>query len=317
MQISITAALSPALKPDILCRFFENGVAYHLCPPGSAASKRPDLSQHLFAGAAGLELESNLGALKYTERGDALRTAGAAALKQVRRSGGEQIAWLARLEPLGMTVRQKTLGFLANPNVAALLMLIGTLGIALELYHPGSLAPGIAGGLCLFLAFLAMRVIPVNLGAVLLLIAGVGLMIAEAYVTAHGLAGLSGAVCVVLGTLFFVDASAPGDWFDPSMLSVSPWVVWPTPLALALLLGFMAWKVARSRRRPLELGAPGLVGALGEALSDIDAAAGEAFVHGEYWQARSAGPIGRGARVRVVGVAGLVLTVVAEPGATG
>jgi membrane-bound serine protease (ClpP class) len=223
----------------------------------------------------------------------------------------------AAIEEQRPSVRQLLLGFLADPNVMAVLMLVGMLGIGIEFYHPGAILPGVAGGFCMFLSFLAMRVIPVNLGAVLLLLAGVGLMIAEAYVTAHGLAGLAGAACVVLGTLFFVDASAPGDWFDPSMLSVSPWVVWPTPLALVLLLGFMAWKVARSRRRPLELGAPGLVGALGEALSDIDPAAGEAFVHGEYWQARSAGPIGRGARVRVVGVEGLVVTVVAEPAATG
>ncbi len=56
---------------------------------------------------------------------------------------------------------------------------------------------------------------------------------------------------------------------------------------------------------------------MGEALSDIDATVGEAFVHGEYWQARSAATIPRGARVRVVAVEGLVVTVVAEPPAKG
>jgi membrane-bound serine protease (ClpP class) len=219
----------------------------------------------------------------------------------------------ARIEPLEPTVRQRTLSFLANPNVAALLMLIGTLGIALELYHPGSLVPGIAGALCLFLAFLAMRVIPVNAGAVLLLVAGVGLLVAEAYVTAHGLAGAAGAVCILVGTLLFIDRSSPDYRFDPAAFTLSPLVVWPTPLALAALLGFVAWKVASSRRGPLQLGPQGLVAERGEALSDIGPAGGEVFVHGEYWRARAEAAIPQGARVRVVAVQGLVVTVVAEP----
>jgi membrane-bound serine protease (ClpP class) len=218
----------------------------------------------------------------------------------------------ARIEPLEMTVRQRTLSFLANPNVAALLMLIGTLGIALELYHPGSLVPGIAGALCLFLAFLAMRVIPVNAGAVLLLLAGVALLVAEAYVTSHGLAGAAGAVCILVGTLLFIDRTSPDYRFDPAAFTLSPLVVWPTPIALASLLGFVAWKVASSRRGPLQLGPQGLVAEAGEALTDVGPQGGEVFIHGEYWRARAEGPIPRGARVRVVAVDGLVVTVVAE-----
>ncbi|HET9597148.1 MAG TPA: nodulation protein NfeD [Anaeromyxobacteraceae bacterium] len=222
----------------------------------------------------------------------------------------------ARLEPLEMTIRQRTLAFLSNPNVAAVLMLIGTLGIALELYHPGSLFPGIAGALCLFLAFLAMRVIPVNIGAVLLLAAGVGLLVVEGYATTHGVAGGAGAICVVVGTLLFIDKSSPDYHFDPAAFTLSPLVVWPTPIALAAVLGFVAWKVGSSRREPLRLGPQGLVGEVGEALSEIGPAGGEVFVHGEYWRAESASPLPRGARVRVSAVSGLVLTVVADADAT-
>ena len=219
----------------------------------------------------------------------------------------------ARLEPLAMTVRQRTLSFLGNPNVVALLMLIGTLGIALELYNPGSLVPGIAGGFCLLLAFLAMRVIPVNAGAVLLLLAGVGLLVAEAFVTTHGVAGVAGAVSILVGTLLFIDRSSPEYRFDPAAFTLSPLVVWPTPLALAGVLGFVAWKVGRSRRARLVLGSQGLVSERGEALTDLGPEGGEVFVHGEYWRARAAEPISRRTPVRVVAVNGLVLTVVAEP----
>jgi len=215
----------------------------------------------------------------------------------------------ATVEPLDMTVRQRTLGFLADPNVVALLFLLGTLGIALEFYHPGSIIPGAAGAIALLLAFLAMRVIPVNTGAVLLLLAGMGLLIAEAYVTTHGIAGIAGAGCMLVGTLLFIDKSAPEYRFDPAAYHLSPAVVWPTPLALAALLGFVAWKIARSRREKLVSGTAGLVGETGEALTDLGPGGGEAFLHGEYWRARSAAPLARGSRVRVVAVDGLVAVV--------
>jgi membrane-bound serine protease (ClpP class) len=221
----------------------------------------------------------------------------------------------AAVEPLEMTVRQRTLAFLSDPNVVALLMLLGTLGIALEFYHPGSIAPGAVGAFCLLLAFLSMRVIPVNVGAVVLLLAGMALLVLEGYTTTHGVAGLAGAVCIAVGTLLFIDKGSPEYRFDPAAFTLSPLVVWPTPLAVSALLGFVAWKVVRSRRERLVAGAQGLVGERGEALSEVGPAGGQVFVHGEYWKARAAGPIPRGARVRVTAVDGLTVTVVAEGGA--
>ncbi len=217
----------------------------------------------------------------------------------------------ASLEPLEMTIRQRTLAFLSDPNIVALLMLIGTLGIALEFYHPGSIVPGAVGAFCLLLAFLAMRVIPVNAGAVLLLLAGVALLIAEAYITTHGIAGAAGAVCIAVGTLLFIDKSSPEYHFDPGAFTLSPVVVWPTPIAISALLAFVAFKVVRSRRGRLVAGAPGLVGEEGEALSSVGPEGGDVFLHGEYWKARADGPIPKGARVKVVAVDGLTARVVA------
>lgn len=215
----------------------------------------------------------------------------------------------ATLVPHEPTIRQRFLMFIADPNVVAILSLLGLLGLAIEFYNPGVIVPGVVGGFCLFLVFVSSQVIPVNVAAVLLLIAGAGLLVAEAYVTSHGLAGAAGAVCMVVGMLFLLDTDAPGQAVDPGTFAVSPWVVWPTPIALALLFGFMAWKVARSRSMPLQLGAPAMVGAVGDALSPIGPGGGEVFVNGEYWQARSAGAIPIGARVRVRALEGLVLTV--------
>jgi len=219
----------------------------------------------------------------------------------------------AALTPQPPTIRQLLLMFIAHPGVVAILSLLGMLGIGIEFYHPGAIFPGVIGAFCLFLVFVGSQLIPVNVGAVLLVIVGVGLLIAEAFITTHGLAGLGGAVCLLLGLLFFVDTAAPG-WFEPGALALSPWLVWPTPAVVAALVLFMAWKIARARRAPLQLGSPALIGATGEALEDLGPGGGEAFLHGEYWRARSATPIPKGSRVRVVAVVGLVVTVEGERG---
>ena len=94
-------------------------------------------------------------------------------------------------------------------------------------------------------------------------------------------------------------------------------MVWPTPIALAAILGFVGWKVARTRRERLRAGAPGMVGEVGEATAPIGPEAGEAFVHGERWAARSEQAIPPGTTIRVREVRGLVLHVEAVPGVRG
>lgn len=235
------------------------------------------------------------------------------------RSGSVQVihARDAQPERSEMTVRQRTLAFLSDPNVIAILMMLGTLGIALEFYHPGGIIPGALGAFFLLLAFLSMKVIPVNVGALVLILVGVALMVVEGYVTTHGIAGLAGVALLAIGTLFFIDRSSAEYRFDPALLTLSPWVVWPTPLALGAILGFVGWKVARTRQERLQVGAPGMLGEVGEATSDIGPEAGEVFVHGELWAARSAQPITRGTAVRVRGIQGLVLQVEAATGRHG
>jgi membrane-bound serine protease (ClpP class) len=223
----------------------------------------------------------------------------------------------ATVEPLAMSVRQRTLGFLSDPNVVALLMLVGTLGIALEFYHPGSIVPGAVGAFALLLAFLSMRVIPVNVGAIILILAGVALLVAEAYVTTHGIAGAAGAACIAVGTLLFIDKSSPEYRFDPGAFTLSPVVVWPTPIALAGLLAFVAWKVARTRRERLVVGAPGMVGEIGQVETEVGPDRGEVFVHGELWAARCDHAVARGEYVKVRKVRGLVLEVEPQPRAHG
>jgi membrane-bound serine protease (ClpP class) len=223
----------------------------------------------------------------------------------------------ATLTPSEMTVRQRTLAFLSDPNVIAVLMMLGTLGIALEFYHPGGIVPGALGAFFLLLAFLSMKVIPVNVGALVLIAAGAALLVVEGYVTTHGIAGMAGAALLGIGTLFFIDRSSAEYRFDPALLTLSLWVVWPTPVALGGVLGFVGWKVARTRREKLRVGAPGMLGEVGRVTSEVGPEAGVVFVHGELWSARASQPIAPGAAVRVREVSGLVLHVEAIQGRHG
>jgi membrane-bound serine protease (ClpP class) len=61
------------------------------------------------------------------------------------------------------------------------------------------------------------------------------------------------------------------------------------------------------------VGAPGMVGEIGQVTSEVGPDAGEVFVHGELWAARSPEAIPRGEYVRVREVVGLVLQVEPRP----
>src|SRR6185295_4420544 len=92
----------------------------------------------------------------------------------------------ARLVPVTMSLRQRVLSAVANPNVAYLLLSLGTLGLTIELWTPGAILPGVVGGLCLLLAFFAFSVLPVNYAGLLLILFGLLLFALEIKVTSFG-----------------------------------------------------------------------------------------------------------------------------------
>ena len=110
-----------------------------------------------------------------------------------------------------MSFRDRALSVIANPNLAVLLGMIGLLGLYLEFSNPGLLIPGILGGIALLLAAFGLNFLPVSLLGVLLLLAGIGLLTAEALTPSFGIMGLSGAVALMIGLLFFFGRAIPSD----------------------------------------------------------------------------------------------------------
>jgi membrane-bound serine protease (ClpP class) len=213
----------------------------------------------------------------------------------------------AHVEVLAPDWRSRLLAVIANPNVAYILMLIGIYGLILEFYHPGAVAPGTIGAICLLLALYAFQVLPVNYAGLALIILGIGLMIAEAFAPSFGVLGLGGATAFVIGSVILMDTDIPG--FGLSSAVVAAFAV--TSVAFFV---FALGMVIKSRHRPVVTGREELIGGIGVALEDFDGA-GRIRIHSEIWFAHSDAPLRKGQQVRVVDIDGLTLLVtpVGEP----
>src|SRR5256712_7730207 len=160
-------------------------------------------------------------------------------------------------------------------------MMAGVLGLYGELTHPGVVFPGVVGGICLVLGLTALHVLPVNASGLALLLLGVALLVAEAFLPTFGLVGAGGIAAFLLGSLFLFDTAGTG-------VAVARSLVFGVGGTLAALMLAIAGLVVRSQRRPSMVGAEGLVGAVGVARRRL-APAGSVLVRGEYWTAQGGG----------------------------
>ncbi|MCL5044076.1 MAG: nodulation protein NfeD [Deltaproteobacteria bacterium] len=209
----------------------------------------------------------------------------------------------AAVVPYRMSVAERFLDALANPDLVYLLMAAGVLGLYFELAHPGVFLPGVVGATCLLLALASFEVLPVSLAGALLVILGLVLIGSEAFVTSYGVLGLGGVVAFSLGSLILIDRSE-------SDLGVSWSLVWPMASAMAALVVSVAYVAFGVRRRPARTGREGLVGQLAEVHATIAPdRPGWVLVHGERWRARCGEFVEPGEQVRVIGVTGLELEV--------
>ncbi len=202
-----------------------------------------------------------------------------------------------------MSARQKFFNVLANPNIAYLLLTLGFLGLLFEVTHPGFGVPGILGIIFLILAFYSMQTLPINYAGLALLVVGIGLLFAEAHVPGFGVFGISGLVCLILGSMLLFDAADP-------VMRISKSVIYGISVPLGGLIFGIAYSVLRIRRMKVMGGKEGIVGAIGEAYSDIPAGGdGKVFVHGELWDAYSIQKVNKGDRIEVERIDGLKLYV--------
>ena len=197
--------------------------------------------------------------------------------------------------------QHRLLGWLADPNIAYLLLMLGMLGIFFEISHPGVIFPGVIGGISLILAFYALQSLPVSVAGLLLILLAMVLFFAELKIISHGILGVGAVIALTLGSVMLI--RSPASWLRVSLLVIIPMVA-VTSLYFLVVLRL----VLKARQRMPATGREGMVGAVGEALEDL-APAGNVFVHGETWSAESPDVVRKGDRVRVAAFRGLTLQV--------
>lgn len=197
--------------------------------------------------------------------------------------------------------RTKLLATITNPNIAYMLMLAGIYGLLFEGYNPGAIVPGVVGAICLLLALFAFQILPVNYAGLALILLGVMLIVAEAFVPSFGTLGLGGIAAFVFGSIILLDSDIPG-------MAIARALIGGVALTASTLLLAMGYLLMRIRRKPAVSGIESMLGTVAEALEDFDKT-GTVFINGERWNARSAATVKKGEKLQITAVDHLVLEV--------
>lgn len=208
----------------------------------------------------------------------------------------------ADLEEIPMTWRDHFLDVISDPNIAYVLMLLGIYGLFFELYNPGTIVPGVIGGICLILAFFAFQTLPVNIAGLLLLILAIIMFILEIKVTSYGVLTIGGTISLILGSVMLIESPIPG-------LRVSWGVILPAAIGTILFfLVAIALSIKAQKRRPTT-GIEGMVGEKGQVVNELNPD-GSIKIRGEFWNAKSkSGNIPSGATVAVKDIERMILIV--------
>lgn len=212
----------------------------------------------------------------------------------------------ARLVHFKKSIRHRTLEVLANPDFFYLLFIAGLIGLGFELTHPGAVFPGVAGAICMLLAMIAMSTLPVDLGALGLMLAGVAMMVAELFLPSFGSLGVGGFAAFVIGSMLLVDPSGS------TGLGISWWTILPGALAMAAFLAFVGLVSLRAMRTRVHSGQEGMIGKTARATKNFAAGQGHVRVDGEIWNAvnsEDGAEIAEGDELVIQAVDGLLLHV--------
>jgi membrane-bound serine protease (ClpP class) len=211
----------------------------------------------------------------------------------------------AEIETIQESLREQFLSRIVQPDIFFILLIVGVAGLYIEFTHPGVIAPGVVGGICILLALYAMHILPVNIAGLFLVLLALALFILEAKFTSHGVLAAGGIISMLLGALMLIRSPLTSG-------GVSLTVALAVTLPFAVLTIFLMRLVLKSRGWKQTTGREQLIGEEGAAVQEFgggESKRGQIRVHGELWSAVSAQPITKGARVRVLSVDGLTLHV--------
>ena len=203
-----------------------------------------------------------------------------------------------------MSVWEKILDIISDPNIAYILFLLGLYGLMFELYNPGAILPGIVGVISLILALYSMHTLPINYAGLALIIFAVILFLLEIKVVSHGLLAIGGTISLLLGSMMLIKSNS-----SLEMVKISRGVIIGATIVSALFFLFVVGFGVRAQRRKVVTGIEGLVGEIGEVMETLSPT-GIVKVQGEIWNAESlSGTIDKGEKVIIKEMNGLKLFV--------
>jgi len=224
--------------------------------------------------------------------------------KSFKRFDGETVTLNLVNQPVldyRMTLKQRILAYIMDPNVAFILLAIGALALYAEFNHPGAVIPGTVGVVFILLAAFALNLLPVRFAALFLILGAFVLFALEAKFATHGVLTIGGITLLVMGGLLLVDGPIP----EMRVRLVTALAV---SIPLGIITAFLMSIAVRARRNKIVTGEQGLVGEVGIAETAL-VPAGKVFLHGEIWNAVSQVNIPAGEQVVVRQVDGLTLRV--------
>jgi membrane-bound serine protease (ClpP class) len=197
-----------------------------------------------------------------------------------------------KVQTVEMDPGQKILNIFANPTTAYILFIIGAALIYFEMQAPGGMIAGSVGAVCLVLAGIGFQVLPLNLGAMGLIILSFILFIIEAYVTSFGILTLAGLASLIFGSLFLFRT-------DNSLMDLERSVIYAvvgSVAAYVIILGYFLLKTYKKHKdmfsQKMEEGIISKV---------LDHEEGyQVKINGEIWNAKSVEELNLGDHVEVL-----------------
>jgi membrane-bound serine protease (ClpP class) len=224
--------------------------------------------------------------------------------KTVKRFNGQEVTLKLSGQPIvpfGMTLKERILGYLMNPNIAFIFLAIGALSLYAEFNHPGAVIPGTVGIVFILIAAFALNLLPTRFAALVLILGAFALFAAEAKFASHGVLTIGGIALLTLGGLLLVDSPIPE-------MRVHLLTALAVSVPLGFITAFLMSIALEARRNKVVSGAQGLIGEIGVAQTSLSPR-GKIFVHGELWDAISSSDLSVGESVIVRRVDGLLLQV--------
>ncbi len=185
----------------------------------------------------------------------------------------------AQISSFQPTFLEELLSVIANPNIALLLVSIGSMAIVYEIINPGGYVSGIIGVILLLIGLYAIGQLPVNYAGLALIVLAVGLFVAELFTPTFGALTAMGVVAFIFGGIILFNTSEfTYELPLPSIIGI--------PLAMAAFFVFVLRFAVKAMKAQPTTGREGLIGATGTVKAMLEPQ-GSVFVWGERWNATS------------------------------